>query len=329
MSEEVSQPTPESYSEGEKLYRSFSESLSLVRAVEKKYVSAVLGVPEQAIKDTLSTENFSEIRSMGDRLEDLFFGQGDRPKRYDEFIDSSLSRNIEDRPVLYTALTDPDLAKDAKRLVRMGMVAQLRQKQVELAREDRAKADQDSSRHTSSIPRSEARKIDDLILFNHTIRELIESPSGLKMNLNREKVLEIINIVMPGDRAIAEAVEKGISLEVASKHLLERIIITPKPEDAVIYGSLKDDKEAGDLILFPNSGQDVMLDIKQTAPNKVRIHLSDEQLRAPGSFIEPSGKAVMWLGSGNQVSNNFRLPNDFLRVAEELVEELAPVQRVA
>jgi|GEM_PF-4121733 len=319
MSHEATHHSPESHFEGERLYRSFIESLSLVRTVEKRYSSAVLRVPEQAIGDTVAAEKFSDIRSLGDRIEELYFGNSERQHQYDQLIDRSLSGHIEEHPVLYTALSEPGLAEEAKLLVRTGMLAQLRQKQLELARHDRRFGREEGQ---EPIPRRESSNTDDLIKFNHTVRELIESPLGRKMNLDREKLGEIIKLIFPGDPQAAEGVEKGLALEVATKHMFRRLVLTADIDKAIVYGDLKDDKVGGDFVLYPGTEHQMYLDVKQSPPERIRHHLSDEQLRQPGSFIVNDRKAVLWLGSAQQVGKNFSVPAEFRDAASDLLEEL-------
>lgn len=326
----VSPAPAETYLQGEALFTSFLDSLSLVITVEKRYSNAVLKIGPQEVERTLGHKDLVRIKSLGDRLNTVFYGEGPHRDQYDAIINKALASHIEEDPDSYGVLADPAIAMLAQNLVRAGMMRRIRQDQVDLARNARHH-EREGHKHHQHFGQATGEMMDtrSLILFNHMIRDLIESPAGRRMNLDRQKVAKIIKLTVGLSTEEAEHLEMGISLEVAVKHMFERMVLSPDAENEVVYGGIEDDRVGGDLILFPKSRHPIYLDVKQTPPGNIKKHMSHESANEPGSFLLSDSKAVLWLGYDHRLGNNFGLPSEFQHVAAELLEELSPRYAIA
>lgn len=328
---ELTVHNPETYAGGERVFDSFYNGLLLVGAVERKYTAAVLGVEPGQFREIYKRLGLEEMQSVTRKLRTLYFGDSEHKDRYQKIVDKALHAQIENDPDKYSAFNNPELVELAQRLARTGLLCQIGSKQVEIARAKRHRQKLSGGQFVSASVRravKEASRADDLIKFNHLVRDTIESDIGRSMNLDREKTRQILRAVMPGDREVTDGIEDGVALEVATKRFLEQQVGGTGPR-SVVYGDVAQDSKGGDLVLFGSQSHKTLIDLKKSAPNEVRKIRGDDELSAPGYFWKSDSQAYLWLGREGSVDNSYRLPPQFAETARRLATEAVTHSAIA
>jgi hypothetical protein len=317
----------ESHMQGERLYASFLEGLRLVSALERRYACKVAGVEPERLNNVGRNFTMEELVGLTNNLRDLFYGRDQRAGKYDELIDKAVEHNIEPDREAYAALEDPEMLEACKSLARFGFLSEVTQYRV-----DEARVKQHEQRHgrhlavggTARAVRS-ATQVDDLIKFNHMARDLADGPLGHRMNLDRNKMQEILRTVMLGDRTIAETVEHGTAIEISAMKIFRHDLDAGQ----AVYGDIPQDKKGGDIVLFPGSREEVFVDVKQTPPNEIRRHLSYEDMEQPGIHWKNNHKVTLWLGTKSHVGSHYMPPPEFVDKTRELLSEIRAEAAVA
>lgn len=300
----------------ETIFNSFYDSLKLVREVEKLYTGKALGINPKEFSNVRQTASLQELSGIIGNLRKLHFGEPSA--KYDQIIDQAISLRTESDPAKYFALNIPGFSDLAKSLVRNGMTHMFIQRRVDTSRVE--------LHHSNGKGNGHARNgaaTSDLIVFNHLVRQLVDSSEGRAMQLDREKTRKIVRAILFDDTENADGIEEGTALEIAARRGLFKALGL----SAVKEGSVSQDKVGGDFILHPEGLHEVFLDVKKTPTDKIRraARLTDEQVREPGLYWENPGKAVLWLGSGHSVGNNYSVPNEFTDKIAELARQAASV----
>jgi hypothetical protein len=329
MPNETLPARPETPLHGERLYESFLDGLRLVSRLEKGFTKTILGIDDSKLND-LQNLSLEELEEYTSNLRDVYYGGDEKPALHNAIIDNSLRKHIDEDPERYAAFQYPQFITLAKKLSRLGILTEFTRSRVVKARALRHYASQRPSPQRAAINGlRQAGRVDDIITFNHAMRDFINSGVGKLMDVDRSKTRQIMKVLLMGDKTAADEIEQGIALEVAAKRLLDRMLEPRHGKGCVACGTVQQDKEGKDIVLFPGSVEETYIDIKATPPDSVRDQLSSEELHEPGFIWEDRSKAFLWLGYGNSVGNNYGLPADFVESVGNLVVQSQPQRAIA
>jgi len=311
---------PEQQIGKEQLFESFCDSLKLAVNIEKIFAATVIGVDPAKLGGQLKDQSLEQISDMADKARALFYTSGPRLDKYNEITHTALMGRAETYPDKYVALQDPELLVAVRELARTGILYELTSERVDRARATLHSGHLHSRHRHGGNPQAKAAKraanVDNLIELNHAVRNFVERSAPALGNMSRPKMRSILKIMTVGDRERAEELEKGMALEIAAKKMFDQIL-----EGQVAYGTVKQDKHDGDLILFPGTDMETYVDLKQTPPKEVRDDLTEEEMDAPGRYWKNFRTAFLWIGYDGRVSESYGVSKEFADAARLIALE--------
>lgn len=244
--DEASQQIPiERLEAGEYSAEDFSAAFSEVCALERKILSAKLGLSEQ----TLSPSNLSaslqpnQFKIILDRM-DLILNSEENQRVVDNYSDQH---------------SHEPLLKDAD----------MRQHLVELAKKALVGGYIDQFLHnkTSWLSRPDLKLYKSRLIDVHNAYiDFIESPVAADLSFDRGHLRRLIRAAygrdLDGSTGLADAIESGIAVEVATKRYIENLLRQhDAPPDSVRFGTVQEDLRGGDIV-YSAPGGVLFIDVK-------------------------------------------------------------------